>query len=91
MSEKISPLAGKPVPASLLTNIPRLVTAYYTLVPDPGIKSQRVVFGTSGHRGSAFAAAFNETHILAIAQAVSRVLAEALIPAQLPATPSCAE
>ncbi|MEI9991650.1 MAG: phosphoglucomutase (alpha-D-glucose-1,6-bisphosphate-dependent) [Rhizomicrobium sp.] len=70
MSENISPLAGKSVPASLLTNIPRLVTAYYTLVPDPGIKSQRVAFGTSGHRGSAFAAAFNETHILAIAQAV---------------------
>ncbi len=70
MSENISPLAGKPVPPSLLTNIPRLTTAYYALVPDPGIKSQRVAFGTSGHRGSAFAAAFNETHILTIAQAV---------------------
>ena len=70
MSENISPLAGKPVPPSLLTNIPRLITAYYALAPDPGIKSQRVAFGTSGHRGSAFAAAFNETHILAIAQAV---------------------
>jgi len=70
MSENISPLTGKPVPSSLLTNIPRLITAYYALVPEPGIRSQRVAFGTSGHRGSAFAAAFNETHILAIAQAV---------------------
>ena len=70
MAENISPLAGKPVPASLLTNIARLVTAYYALVPDPAIVAQRVAFGTSGHRGSAFAAAFNETHILAIAQAV---------------------
>jgi phosphoglucomutase len=70
MSERISPLAGKPVPPSLLVNIPRLVTAYFALVPDPSIVSQRVVFGTSGHRGSAFAAAFNEAHILAIAQAV---------------------
>ena len=70
MSERISPLAGKPVPPSLLVNIPRLVTAYFALVPDPSIASQRVAFGTSGHRGSAFAAAFNEAHILAIAQAV---------------------
>jgi phosphoglucomutase len=70
MAEIINPLAGKPVPASLLTNIARLVTAYYALSPDPGIVAQRVAFGTSGHRGSAFAAAFNETHILAIAQAV---------------------
>ncbi len=70
MSENISPLAGKPAPSSLLTNIPRLVTAYYALVPDPDVKSQRVTFGTSGHRGSAFATAFNEAHILAIAQAV---------------------
>jgi phosphoglucomutase len=70
MSEHISALAGKPVPPSLLVNIPRLVTAYFTLVPDPAIVSQRVLFGTSGHRGSAFAAAFNEAHILAITQAV---------------------
>ena len=70
MSEHINPLAGKPVPPSLLVNIPRLVTAYFSLVPDPAIAAQRVVFGTSGHRGSAFAAAFNEAHILAIAQAV---------------------
>jgi len=70
MAERISPLAGKPVPASLLINVPRLVTAYFALAPDPDIVTQRVAFGTSGHRGSAFAAAFNEAHILAISQAV---------------------
>jgi len=70
MAEEVSPLAGKPVPPSLLVNISRLVTAYFTLVPDPTIVAQRVAFGTSGHRGSAFAAAFNEAHILAITQAV---------------------
>jgi phosphoglucomutase len=70
MSEIISPLAGKPVPRSLLVNIPRLLTAYFTLVPDPAIPAQRVSFGTSGHRGSAFAAAFNEAHVLAITQAI---------------------
>ncbi|MEO5756436.1 MAG: phosphoglucomutase (alpha-D-glucose-1,6-bisphosphate-dependent) [Mesorhizobium sp.] len=70
MVETISPLAGKPVPASLLVNVARLVTAYYETVPDPAIASQRVAFGTSGHRGSPFAAAFNENHILAISQAV---------------------
>ena len=70
MAENISPLAGKPVPASLLVNVPRLVTAYFALAPDPAIAAQRVAFGTSGHRGSAFAAAFNEAHILAITQAV---------------------
>ncbi len=70
MSERISPLAGKPVPPSMLVNIPRLVTAYFALAPDPAIISQRVAFGTSGHRGSAFAASFNEAHILAIVQAV---------------------
>ena len=70
MSERISPLAGKPVPRSLLVNVPRLMTAYFALLPDPSVTSQRVAFGTSGHRGSAFAAAFNEAHILAIAQAV---------------------
>jgi phosphoglucomutase len=70
MSEHISALAGKPAPRSLLVNIPRLVTAYFTLAPDPAIASQRVAFGTSGHRGSAFAASFNEAHVLAITQAV---------------------
>ncbi len=67
---KISPLAGKPAPASLLVNVPRLVTAYYAEVPDPSVPAQRVAFGTSGHRGSAFDKAFNEWHILAISQAI---------------------
>jgi len=67
---EISPLAGKPADQSLLINVPRLVTAYYTGQPDPSVPSQRVVFGTSGHRGSAFDNAFNEAHILAITQAI---------------------
>jgi phosphoglucomutase len=66
----ISPLAGKPAPRAILVNVPRLMTAYYTLIPDPAVQSERVVFGTSGHRGSAFDSAFNENHILAIAQAI---------------------
>jgi phosphoglucomutase len=68
----IHPLAGKPVEPSMLVNIPRLVTAYYTERPDPAVPEQRVAFGTSGHRGSAFNGAFNEAHILAIAQAICR-------------------
>jgi len=66
----ISPLAGKPAPASILVNVPRLVTAYYTEVPDPSVPEQRVIFGTSGHRGSSFTQSFNEWHILAISQAI---------------------
>ncbi len=66
----VNALAGKPVPRALLANIPRLMTAYFTLTPDPAIRAQRVAFGTSGHRGSAYAASFNEWHILAITQAV---------------------
>ena len=54
----------------MLVNVPRLVTAYYTEQPDPSIPAQRVSFGTSGHRGSAFDKAFNEWHILAISQAI---------------------
>jgi len=67
---EISPAAGKPADASLLVNVPRLVTAYYAELPDPSVPEQRVAFGTSGHRGSAFAKAFNERHILAITQAI---------------------
>jgi len=67
---KVSPSAGKPAEASMLVNVPRLVTAYYTEVPDPSVPEQRVAFGTSGHRGSAFQKAFNEWHILAISQAI---------------------
>jgi phosphoglucomutase len=67
---KVSPLAGKPADPELLVNVPKLVTAYYTETPDPSIAGQRVLFGTSGHRGSAFDKAFNEWHILAISQAI---------------------
>jgi phosphoglucomutase len=66
----VSPLAGKPAPRDILVNVPRLITAYYKEVPDPAVASQRVAFGTSGHRGSAFDAAFNEWHILAITQGI---------------------
>ena len=66
----LSPLAGKPAPRDILVNVPRLITAYYTEVPDPSVASQRVAFGTSGHRGSAFDRAFNEWHILAITQGI---------------------
>ncbi|HEY8369014.1 MAG TPA: phosphoglucomutase (alpha-D-glucose-1,6-bisphosphate-dependent) [Thermodesulfobacteriota bacterium] len=66
----VSPLAGKAPPPDALVNVPRLVTAYYTGRPDPGVRAQRVAFGTSGHRGSAFDLAFNEAHILAICQAI---------------------
>ncbi len=67
---KVSPFAGKPAEASMLVNVPRLVTAYYTETPDPAVPEQRVSFGTSGHRGSSFDKAFNEWHILAISQAI---------------------
>jgi phosphoglucomutase len=62
--------AGKPAQASDLVDVPRLVTAYYALHPDPGRPEQRVSFGTSGHRGYSFSAAFNEDHILATSQAI---------------------
>ena len=67
---RVSPLAGKPAPESILVNVPRLVTAYYTERPDASVSAQRVAFGTSGHRGSAFDKSFNEWHILAISQAI---------------------
>ena len=70
MPTLISPLSGKPAPRSLLVDVPRLVTAYYTGVPDPSVPSQRVAFGTSGHRGSSFELSFNEWHVLAITQAI---------------------
>ena len=63
-------LAGKPVPRSLLANIPRLVSAYYTHRPDVTDPDHRVAFGTSGHRGSSLKNSFNEDHILAICQAI---------------------
>jgi phosphoglucomutase len=70
MPTQISPLAGKPAPSSLLVDVPRLVTAYYRGVPDPSVPSQRVAFGTSGHRGSSFDGSFTEQHVLAITQAI---------------------
>ncbi len=66
----ISPLAGTPAPTSALIDVPKLVTAYYAEKPDPASVAERVAFGTSGHRGSAFARTFNQAHILAIAQAI---------------------
>lgn len=67
---KINAAAGKPADPSILVNVPKLVTAYYVVQPDPDEPSQRVIFGTSGHRGSSFDGAFNEWHILAITQAI---------------------
>lgn len=70
MVHMINPRAGQPALPSDLVNVPKLVTAYYAEKPDPSIPEQRVAFGTSGHRGSAFDRAFNEWHILAITQAI---------------------
>lgn len=67
----VSPLAGKPAPREILTNIPRLVAAYYTLKPDAELAEQQVAFGTSGHRGTSLNTSFNEDHILAICQAIA--------------------
>jgi len=67
---KLNPLAGKPAPVGLLTNIPQLLTDYFTLRPDGAAPAQQVSFGTSGHRGTAFQRSFNEWHVLAISQAI---------------------
>jgi len=67
---KIDPRAGQPAIASDLVDVPKLIAAYYEERPDPDIPAQRVVFGTSGHRGSSFEKTFNEWHILAITQAI---------------------
>jgi phosphoglucomutase len=70
MAAKISPLAGKPATPAMLVDVAKLVTAYYADAPDPAVPAQRVAFGTSGHRGTAFKRSFNEDHILAITQAI---------------------
>jgi phosphoglucomutase len=70
LSSKVNPLAGHPATAASLVDVPRLITAYYSERPDPGIAAQRVAFGTSGHRGSSFDVGFNEFHVLAISQAI---------------------
>src|SRR5579872_4307055 len=66
----ISTHAGKLPEPGMLANIPKLISAYYTGMPDPSIPGQKVAFGTSGHRGSSLSASFNEGHILAITQAI---------------------
>jgi len=65
-------MAGKPAHPSMLVNVARLVSAYYTERPDPSVREQRVSFGTSGHRGSSLRRGFNEAHILAVSQAICR-------------------
>jgi phosphoglucomutase len=70
MAQTLSPLAGKPAPRASLVDIPKLISAYYTVAPDPADPRQRVAFGTSGHRGNAFDGSFNERHVLAITQAI---------------------
>jgi phosphoglucomutase len=69
-NEETSPLAGKPAPISSLIDVAKLVAAYFECKPDPKIAAQRVLFGTSGHRGSSFDSSFNEGHVLAITQAI---------------------
>jgi phosphoglucomutase len=72
----LNPLAGQPAPDHLLENIPRLVSSYYTIKPDPADVAQLVAFGTSGHRGSSFKGTFNEDHIAAISQATAEYRAQ---------------
>jgi phosphoglucomutase len=67
---KTNPKAGKPAEASMLVDVAKLITAYYSETPDSAVPAQRVAFGTSGHRGSAFSTSFNEAHVLAITQAI---------------------
>src|SRR5207244_13107527 len=69
---QVSPAAGRVADPYQLVGVARLPAAYYELQPDPRVESQRVAFGTSGHRGSAFHASFNEAHILAVCEATCR-------------------
>ena len=70
MSQRLSPLAGKPAPAYILVDVPKLLAAYADLQPNPDVPAQRVAFGTSGHRGISLERSFNEWHILAITQSL---------------------
>jgi phosphoglucomutase len=70
LPNRVSSLAGTAADPATLVNVPRLIASYYTDRPDPSIPEQRVSFGTSGHRGSAFKHGFNEWHVLAISQAI---------------------
>lgn len=77
------PLAGQPVPHADLIDLPRLLSDYYLLHPDPEVPEERIAFGTSGHRGSALKRSFNEDHILAVTQAVCDYRKERRIPGPL--------
>ena len=66
----LDPLAGQPAPFEILVNVPSLICAYYTLSPDVSNPDHRVLFGTSGHRGTSLKRSFNEQHVLAICQAI---------------------
>lgn len=79
----IHALAGKPAPKDLLVNIPALMAAYYAYKPDMGDPSQKVSFGTSGHRGNSAKKSFNETHIAAISQAICEYRVENKIDGEL--------
>ena len=70
MVSHVSPFAGKPAEPPMLVDVSKLVAAYYTEKPDLSVSGQRVLFGTSGHRGSSLERSFNEQHILAISQAI---------------------
>jgi phosphoglucomutase len=76
LSTRISPLAGKPATSAPLTDIPKLLAAYRDLKPDPAESTQRVAFGTSGHRGTSLERSFNEWHVLAITQAICEYRAQ---------------
>jgi len=79
----LHPLAGKAPVAAMLVDVPRLITAYYTEKPDVNVAAQKVSFGTSGHRGSAFHRSFNEDHILAITQAICEYRGESRVEGPL--------
>ena len=79
----VHPLAGKLAPQSILVNVPELISAYFTLTPDVQKSTERVAFGTSGHRGSSLKRSFNENHILAVTQAVCDYRKEAGISGTL--------
>src|SRR2546428_2374863 len=78
-----TPAAGEAADPAQLVDIDGLIAAYYETNPDPTVPSQRVAFGTSGHRGSAFHAAFNEDHILAVVEATCRYREQAAIDGPL--------
>jgi phosphoglucomutase len=67
----LHPLAGQPVPPESIIDVAALVRAFHERIPDPARPAERVAFGTSGHRGTALQASFNERHIQAIAQAIA--------------------